>query len=122
MHAPTDPIGRPLLNVLAIVAEFKADLIKARTVEDKAVACAARWAWRTCTPPQGPETSLHKAVPKQFDGVWMASTGFTDPSTLEAARPTVDSGHGDLFAIGRDFLATPDLVELRTGAPLNAQR
>ena len=52
----------------------------------------------------------------------MASTGFTDPSTLEAARPTVDSGHGDLFAIGRDFLATPDLVELRTGAPLNAQR
>ena len=34
----------------------------------------------------------------------------------------VDSGHGDLLAIGRDFLATPDLVELRTGARFNAQR
>ena len=32
------------------------------------------------------------------------------------------SGHRDLFAIGRDFLATPDLVELRTGAFLNEQR
>ena len=83
-----------------MVAGFKADLIKARTGEDKAVACAARWAWRTCTPPQGPETSFHKAVPKQFDGVWMASTGFTDPSTLEAARPTIDSGHGDLWLSG----------------------
>ena len=52
----------------------------------------------------------------------IASTGFTGPSTLEAEQATVDSGHGDLFAIGRDFLATPDVVELRIGAPLNEQR
>jgi N-ethylmaleimide reductase len=60
---------------------------------------------------------------KQFTGTVIASTGFTGPSTLEAAQQAVDSGHGDLFAIGRDFLANPDLVErLRTGAPLNEQR
>ena len=72
---------------------------------------------------EGPETSFGEAISKQFDGVRIASTGFTGPSTLEAAQEAVDSGHGDLFAIGRDFLANPDLVErLNTGAPLNEQR
>ena len=28
VHDPTDPVGRPLLNVLAMVAEFESDLIK----------------------------------------------------------------------------------------------
>ena len=73
-------------------------------------------------PHRGPETSFDEALSQQFDGVRIASTGFTGPSMLEAAQATVDSGRGDLFAIGRDFLATPDLVELRTGAPLNEQR
>ena len=30
-HDPTDPVGRLLFNVLAMVAEFEADLIRART-------------------------------------------------------------------------------------------
>lgn len=72
---------------------------------------------------EGPETSFGEALAKQFDGVVIASTGFSGPSTREAAQDAVDSGYGDLFAIGRDFLATPDLVaRLRTGAPLNEQR
>ncbi len=41
MHDPTDPVARLLFNVLAMVAEFEADLIKARTREGMAVARAA---------------------------------------------------------------------------------
>lgn len=33
VHDPTDPVGRLLFNVLAMVAEFEADLIRARTRE-----------------------------------------------------------------------------------------
>ena len=72
---------------------------------------------------EGPETSFGGSLVKQFAGVAIFSTGFTGPSTIETAREAIDAGRGDLFAIGRDFLANPDLVErLRTGAPLNEQR
>lgn len=40
VHDPTDPVGRLLLNVLAMVAEFEADLIRSRTREGLAVAKA----------------------------------------------------------------------------------
>ncbi len=30
-HDPTDPVGRLLYNVLAMIAEFESDLIKMRT-------------------------------------------------------------------------------------------
>jgi DNA invertase Pin-like site-specific DNA recombinase len=40
VHDPTDPVGRLLFNVLAMVAEFEADLISARTREGLAVARA----------------------------------------------------------------------------------
>ncbi|TDU30542.1 recombinase family protein [Arthrobacter sp. JUb115] len=39
-HDPTDPVGKLLFNVLAMVAEFEADLIRARTREGMAVAKA----------------------------------------------------------------------------------
>jgi DNA invertase Pin-like site-specific DNA recombinase len=38
VHDPTDPVGRLLFNVLAMVAEFESDLIRARTRE----ACRSR--------------------------------------------------------------------------------
>ncbi|WP_104176541.1 recombinase family protein [Cryobacterium sp. Y50] len=41
VHDPTDPVGRLLFNVLAMVAEFEADLIRARTREGRQVAKAA---------------------------------------------------------------------------------
>ncbi len=41
VHDPTDPVGRLLFNALAMVAEFEADLIRARTREGMAVARAA---------------------------------------------------------------------------------
>jgi DNA invertase Pin-like site-specific DNA recombinase len=40
VHDPTDPVGRLLFNVVAMVAEFEADLIRARTREGMKVARA----------------------------------------------------------------------------------
>ncbi|PWJ53435.1 Site-specific DNA recombinase [Quadrisphaera granulorum] len=40
LHDPTDPVGRLLFNVLAMVAEFEADLIRMRTREGMKVAKA----------------------------------------------------------------------------------
>ncbi len=40
VHDPTDPVGRLLFNVLSMVAEFEADLIRARTREGMAIAKA----------------------------------------------------------------------------------
>ncbi len=40
VHDPADPIGRLLFNVLSMVAEFEADLIRARTREGMAIAKA----------------------------------------------------------------------------------
>ncbi len=40
VHGPADPVGRLLFNVLAMVSEFEADLIRARTREGMATAKA----------------------------------------------------------------------------------
>jgi DNA invertase Pin-like site-specific DNA recombinase len=40
VHDPTDPVGRLLFNVLAMVAEFESDLIRARTREGMQIAKA----------------------------------------------------------------------------------
>ncbi|GAA3326696.1 DNA invertase Pin-like site-specific DNA recombinase [Paeniglutamicibacter sulfureus] len=40
VHDPTDPVGRLLFNVLAMVAEFESDLIRARTREGMQMAKA----------------------------------------------------------------------------------
>lgn len=40
VYDPTDPVGRLLFNVLGMVAEFEADLIRARTREGMAIAKA----------------------------------------------------------------------------------
>lgn len=40
VYGPTDPVGRLLFNVLSMVAEFEADLIRMRTREGMAVARA----------------------------------------------------------------------------------
>lgn len=40
VHDPSDPIGRLLFNVLALVGEFEADLIRLRTKEGMQIAKA----------------------------------------------------------------------------------
>ncbi|QHC68865.1 recombinase family protein (plasmid) [Rathayibacter sp. VKM Ac-2759] len=40
VHDPTDPVGRLLFNMLAMVAEFEAEMIRSRTREGMAVAKA----------------------------------------------------------------------------------
>lgn len=40
VHDPSDPVGKLLFNMLAMFAEFEADLIRARTVEGMAIARA----------------------------------------------------------------------------------
>ena len=42
VHDPNDPVGRLLVNVLAMVAEFESDLIRPRTREGMQVAKAKR--------------------------------------------------------------------------------
>ena len=69
---------------------------------------------------EDPGTRYQDALRKLFTGPVVLSTGFAGESDLATAQQAVDSGAADLFAIGRGFLANPDLVErLRTGAPLN---
>jgi N-ethylmaleimide reductase len=69
---------------------------------------------------EDPGTRYQDALRKLFSGPVVLSTGFAGDSDLATAQEVVDSGAADLFAIGRAFLANPDLVErLRTGAPLN---
>ncbi len=46
---PADPVGRLLFNVLSMVAEFEADLIRARTREGMAIA-RAKGRLRGCAP------------------------------------------------------------------------
>lgn len=56
------------------------------------------------------------ALRKLFDGVYMANNGYDREMAMEA----VASGHADVIAIGRPFIANPDLVErYRQDAPLN---
>lgn len=69
---------------------------------------------------EAPEGEFRDQLRKQWDGGFIYNTGFTGPSDLATAQEAVDSEHTDLFAIGRLFLANPDLVErLQTGAELN---
>ena len=72
---------------------------------------------------EDPGTSYSDALRKLFPGTVIRSTGFVGASDLPTAQEVVDSSAGDLFAIGRDYLANPDLVErLQAGAALNEQR
>jgi DNA invertase Pin-like site-specific DNA recombinase len=66
VHDPVDPVGRLLFNVLAMVAEFEGDLIRARTREGSAVA-RAKGRLRGKSPKLNPRqeadlVALHDAV------------------------------------------------------------
>ena len=58
IHDPTDPVGRLLFNVLAMVAEFESDLIRLRTREGMKVA-KARGRLRGKQPKLKPNQAKH---------------------------------------------------------------
>ena len=58
MHDPTDPVGRLLYNVLAMVAEFESDLIRMRTREGMKVA-KAKGRLRGKQPKLNPKQQAH---------------------------------------------------------------
>jgi DNA invertase Pin-like site-specific DNA recombinase len=58
VHDPTDPVGRLLFNVLAMVAEFESDLIRMRTREGMKVA-KAKGRLRGMQPKLSPTQEAH---------------------------------------------------------------
>jgi DNA invertase Pin-like site-specific DNA recombinase len=81
VHDPTDPVGRLLFNVLAMVAEFEADLARARTREGMAVAKAKGR-------PRGKQPKLSPRQEAHLVAVWRDGTH----TTAELA---------ELFAVAR---------------------
>lgn len=57
---------------------------------------------------------------KEFGGVLVANTGFAEVTSYEGAQRLVADGLADAVAVGRQFLANPDLPQRwRAGAELN---
>ena len=67
-----------------------------------------------------PSLDLVQRLRKDFGGVLVANTGFADVTSRVAAQDILDRGLADLVAVGRLFLANPDLpARWQTGAGLN---
>jgi len=81
IHDPTDPVGRLLFNVLAMVAEFESDLIRVRTREGMKVA-KARGRLRGKKPKLSPKQEAHLVA-------------------LHAAGEHTNAELGELFGVGR---------------------
>ena len=65
VHDPTDPVGRLLFNVLAMVAEFESDLIRLRTKEGMRVA-KAKGRLRARQPKlNAPRSAPRRAAPRR---------------------------------------------------------
>jgi DNA invertase Pin-like site-specific DNA recombinase len=84
VYDPTDPVGRLLFNVLGMVAEFEADLIRARTREGMAIAKAAGKL-------RGGKPKLNKAQEKHLVGLYRAGSHTTSDlaELFGVARATV---------------------------------
>ena len=78
LHDPTDPVGRVLFNVLAMVAEFEADLIRARTREGMRVA-KANGRLRGKQPKLTPRQEAHSSH-------YIGPAGTRAPSSLSCSR------------------------------------
>lgn len=81
VHDPTDPVGRLLFNVLAMVAEFESDLIRLRTKEGMRVA-KAKGRLRGRQPKLNPRQEAHLVA-------------------LHRAGSHSTAELGDLFGVGR---------------------
>ncbi len=82
VHDPADPIGRLLFNVLSMVAEFEADLIRARTREGMAIAKAKAGSGgaRQSSPPSRRRTWWSCTGPARTPAVsWPSCSGWPGP-------------------------------------------
>lgn len=67
-----------------------------------------------------PRSPLVADLRARFDGPVMLNSGFGSVTAFEDVEAILEEDLADLVAVGREFLANPDLVERwRTGAPLN---
>jgi 2,4-dienoyl-CoA reductase-like NADH-dependent reductase (Old Yellow Enzyme family) len=67
-----------------------------------------------------PSLDLVQRLRKEFGGVLIVNDGFANVTTRESAQAILDDDRADAVAVGRLFLANPDLPERwRTGAALN---
>jgi DNA invertase Pin-like site-specific DNA recombinase len=100
LHDPTDPVGRLLFNVLAMVAEFEADLIRLRTREGMKVA-KAKGRLRGKQPKLNPRQEAHLVA-------------------LHRAGEHSTAELGDLFGVARSTVYRAlerDTARTRTGNP-----
>ena len=67
-----------------------------------------------------PRADLTQRLRKEFGGVVVANDGFGEITTRESAQAILDEDLADAVAVGRLFLANPDLpTRWETGAELN---
>ena len=67
-----------------------------------------------------PKLDLVKDLRSRFGGTFIANSGFSAVTQLAEVEELVDGGLADLVAVGREYIANPDLaVRWRTGAELN---
>ncbi|MFC0003823.1 alkene reductase [Micromonospora siamensis] len=67
-----------------------------------------------------PASDLITDLRRRFGGPFIANDGFGSVTTRADAERILDGGLGDLVAVGRNFLANPDLPRRwEIGAPLN---
>jgi len=67
-----------------------------------------------------PESDIVRNLRKRFGGPVILNTGFGKVTELADVEDILERDLGDLVAVGREFLANPDLVRRwREGAPLN---
>ena len=67
-----------------------------------------------------PRTDAVKRIRKDFGGAFVINTGFGDVTTRESAQALLDDDLGDAVAVGRQFIANPDLPRRwQLGAELN---
>lgn len=67
-----------------------------------------------------PSLELTQRLRKDFGGVLIANDGFSSVTTRESAQAVLDDDLADAVAVGRLFLANPDLpARWRSGAALN---
>lgn len=67
-----------------------------------------------------PAADLTSELRRRFGGPVLSNSGFSSVTTKADAAAIIENGQGDLVAVGRPFIANPDLTQRwRTDAPLN---